>query len=109
MKNSIEAMPQGGKLNIRVENESASYVTIVFEDTGVGISKERLASLGEPFFTTKEKGTGLGLMVTYKIIEDHGGEIQIDSELNQGTRTKIRLPKSFSKSVHEMLVGRDDS
>ncbi|MFD1707369.1 ATP-binding protein [Siminovitchia sediminis] len=58
----------------------------------MGIPEERIKRLGEPFFTTKEKGTGLGLMISYRIIKDHGGDLEIDSKLKEGTTIRIFLP-----------------
>ncbi|MNG35880.1 Sporulation kinase E [compost metagenome] len=61
-------------------------------DQGCGIAPERLPKLGEPFYSTKEKGTGLGLMVCYRIIEAHGGFMKINSKLEEGTVVEITLP-----------------
>ncbi|TWL90175.1 Sporulation kinase E [Bacillus licheniformis] len=80
-----------GFITIRSYFEKDS-VFITFEDQGKGISKEVLEKLGEPFYTTKEKGTGLGLMVTFKIIENHGGSIHFESEEGKGTIVKLKLP-----------------
>lgn len=91
VKNSIEAMPNGGDLQIRVK-KLAKTVTIEFIDQGIGIPKEKLQCLGEPFYSTKEHGNGLGLMVCFKIIKDHKGLIQVASEENIGTTFKIELP-----------------
>jgi len=93
LKNAIEAMPRGGKVMIQTltrENSQTLLVSVL--DHGVGIPQERLAKLGEPFFTTKEKGTGLGLMVSYRIIEAHQGRLHIQSELNKGTTVTLELP-----------------
>lgn len=92
LKNAIEAMEDAeGFITIRSYFEKDS-VFITFEDQGKGISKEVLEKLGEPFYTTKEKGTGLGLMVTFKIIENHGGSIHFESEEGKGTIVKLKLP-----------------
>ncbi|MFT0802556.1 PAS domain-containing protein [Bacillus swezeyi] len=92
LKNAIEAMEDAeGVISIRSYKEQDS-VFIIFEDQGKGISKEVLDKLGEPFYTTKEKGTGLGLMVTFKIIENHGGNIHFESEEGKGTKVKLKLP-----------------
>ncbi|WFA06187.1 ATP-binding protein [Bacillus sp. HSf4] len=92
LKNAIEAMEDvQGVISIRSYREKDS-VFIIFEDQGKGISKEVLEKLGEPFYTTKEKGTGLGLMVTFKIIENHGGSIRFESEEGKGTKVKLKLP-----------------
>jgi len=92
VKNAIEAMPNGGKLTVRTENLPNGFVSLQILDQGVGISKERIARLGEPFFSNKEKGTGLGLMVSFKIIENHKGTIEFKSEPDEGTTVEIRLP-----------------
>ncbi len=91
IKNAIEVMPKGGHLYVSTwyDNDSVSFS---FTDEGKGIPKERLKRLGEPFYTTKEKGTGLGLMVTRKIIEEHGGELSFSSEVNKGTTVTVSLP-----------------
>jgi two-component system NtrC family sensor kinase len=92
--NSIQAMPNGGKLSIRVRSDDAKYVKADVEDTGCGIPKENLDRIFEPFFTTKEvgKGTGLGLSVIYGVVEKIGGQIKVDSELGQWTKFSVYLP-----------------
>lgn len=91
IKNAIDAMPDGGEIivNAEIKNE---YVYISIIDTGVGIPPEKLTKIGEPFFTTKKKGNGLGLMVSFHIIESHGGKIHVKSELHKGTTFTIELP-----------------
>ncbi|MEC0368936.1 PAS domain S-box protein [Paenibacillus chibensis] len=91
LKNAIEAMPRGGDIRIQASVLQGS-VRIRFIDQGEGISEKQFPRLGEPFYTTKEKGTGLGLMMCYKIIGDHKGEISIDSALSKGTTFDIMLP-----------------
>lgn len=91
IKNGIEAMPNGGELHVKTiihENN----VQISIRDTGVGIPKEKLKQLGEPFYTTKKNGNGLGLMVSFKIIENHNGKVFVESEPNKGTTFNILLP-----------------
>ncbi|EXX87140.1 histidine kinase [Paenibacillus darwinianus] len=92
LQNAIEAMPEGGTIFIEVENTAAGTILIRFLDQGGGIPKERLPKLGEPFYTTKEKGTGLGLMMCFRIIEAHGGHLLFDSQPGRGTSVEIRLP-----------------
>ena len=92
LKNGIESMPKGGKLLIKTENVHDHKIRILFVDEGVGISKEALARLGEPFYTTKEKGTGLGLMICYQIIENLQGTLRFTSEFGLGTTVEIVLP-----------------
>ncbi|MFE8700680.1 MASE3 domain-containing protein [Cytobacillus sp. FJAT-54145] len=91
VKNAIEAMPNGGSLKIIVENQN-DQIVIQIKDSGVGVPKDILPRLGEPFYTLKEKGTGLGLMVSYRIIESHQGTIAFESEEHVGTTVKITLP-----------------
>jgi two-component system NtrC family sensor kinase len=92
--NSIQAMPNGGKLSIRVRSDDAKYLRADVEDTGCGIPKENLDRIFEPFFTTKEvgKGTGLGLSVIYGVVEKIGGQIKVDSELGRWTKFSVYLP-----------------
>lgn len=93
MKNAIEAMSEGGTLRIHAElNVAGDQILVRFVDQGCGIAPERLPKLGEPFYSTKEKGTGLGLMVCYRIIEAHGGFMKIHSKLEEGTIVEITLP-----------------
>lgn len=91
VKNGIEAMPNGGDLRVFTKIHE-DQVEISFQDTGVGIPEEKLKKIGEPFYTTKENGNGLGLMVSFKIIESHNGNIYIESEVNKGTTFNIVLP-----------------
>ncbi|MFJ8268654.1 PAS domain S-box protein [Peribacillus asahii] len=93
IKNSIEAMPNGGSMNIQTIKEGPN-VLISIIDNGVGINEERLRKLGEPFFSNKEKGTGLGLMLCFRIINQHKGSITFKSKENQGTTVEVRLPLS---------------
>ncbi|MFE1629589.1 ATP-binding protein [Brevibacillus reuszeri] len=91
IKNAIEAMPQGGKVNIQLD-KGEELAFIRFIDQGIGIPKHVLEKLGQPFYTTKENGTGLGFMVSKKIIENHQGNIQIFTEEHRGTTIEISLP-----------------
>ncbi|MFE8699460.1 PAS domain S-box protein [Cytobacillus sp. FJAT-54145] len=91
VKNGIEAMPDGGEIRVRTM-VSDGQVQISIQDTGVGIPPDKLKKIGEPFYTTKKNGNGLGLMVSFKIIESHSGKVYIESELNKGTTFNIVLP-----------------
>ena len=84
-------MPDGGDLTVRTEIQDDNVI-ISIKDTGVGIPPETLKKIGEPFYTTKKNGNGLGLMVSFKIIESHNGKVYIESEQNKGTTFKIMLP-----------------
>lgn len=91
MKNGIEAMPKGGSLRVSARREG-TFVLIVITDEGEGISPDQIRQIGLPFYSTKEKGTGLGLMVTCRIIDAMNGTIHFESELGKGTRVIIYLP-----------------
>jgi len=93
MLNAQQAMPQGGHLEIRTWAEDDA-VAIVFSDEGVGIPPENKSRIFDPFFTTKEpgQGTGLGLSVSYGIVKRHGGRIDVESRVNQGSTFTMRLP-----------------
>jgi two-component system sporulation sensor kinase B len=91
IKNSIEAMPNGGELSL-VTLVSKLDIIIEISDNGVGMSKEQINRFGEPYYSTKEKGTGLGSMVVVKTIETMNGKIKINSVLNKGTTVRITLP-----------------
>ncbi len=93
LKNAMEAMPNGGEVFIQVKFVD-DKVLILFVDHGCGIPAESLPKIGQAFFTTKEKGTGLGLMISYSIIDSHGGLLRIESRDNEGTTVEILLPIS---------------
>lgn len=92
IKNAIEAMPEGGRIEIRVKVIEKLKMSVSIQDEGDGIADENILNLGEPFFTTKTDGTGLGLMVTNQIIKDHLGEFNINSVLGKGTKVEVMLP-----------------
>jgi two-component system, sporulation sensor kinase E len=100
IKNAIESMPEGGDITINVTRND-KMVEIKIIDEGCGIPHELLSKLGQPFFTTKEKGTGLGLMVCYSIIESHQGSLVIDSIKRIGTTVNVKLP--LSQRVHQTI------
>lgn len=92
IKNSIEALPEGGLIDVTTK-ESQHAIEISVKDNGVGIPKDKLESLGQPFYSTKEEGTGLGLMVSFNIIQSHQGAIKVESVNGEGTTFTITLPK----------------
>ncbi|GLH62460.1 HAMP domain-containing sensor histidine kinase [Parageobacillus sp. G301] len=93
IKNSIEAMPNGGTLTIS-SFLHGNHVIITIKDTGVGMTTEQMNRFGEPYFSTKEKGTGLGTMVAVKMIQTMQGTLHIQSEVNKGTTLTITFPKA---------------
>ena len=100
MKNALEAMKDGGELAIEIVHDDTS-VSVSFRDSGSGMSDEALARLFEPFRTTKRKGTGLGLMISRRIVAAHGGEIAVSSKEGTGTTFTVRLPR-IEKRVREL-------
>lgn len=92
VKNAVEALPNGGQIDISVKRLREPKIKIEVADNGVGIPEERIKKMGEPFYTTKEKGTGLGLTVCARIIKRHNGELYFESELGKGTKVHIILP-----------------
>jgi len=89
--NAVQAMPEGGVLSVRTRKDGADVVIWV-ADTGAGIPEEAMPNLFQPFFTTKEKGIGLGLSVTRSLVEGHRGTINVESHVGQGTTFTVRLP-----------------
>ncbi len=92
LKNSIEAMERGGTIHLKIVRKQASAVEIVIRDEGTGIPDDKIANLGQPFYTTKDKGTGLGLMISYNIIRNHQGHVSVQSSADEGTIFTITLP-----------------
>ncbi|EJV58271.1 two-component sensor histidine kinase [Bacillus mycoides] len=92
IKNGIESMPEGGDIQIHAYEKVGENLCISVEDQGFGIENEKIKKIGKAFYTTKENGTGLGLMITYKIIEEHQGSIVIQSSMGVGTKVEIYLP-----------------
>ncbi len=123
--NAKDAMKDGGELNITLENieikefhgeilSPGKYVKITFEDNGEGIDKEILPNIFNPFFTTKEKGSGLGLATSYSIIKNHDGYIEVFSEKGKGTSFFIYLPavekeKISKHEIKEETISSDPS
>lgn len=91
--NAIQAMSAGGKLKVMATADfSKKEVLVTIKDTGVGISKENLTKIFDPFYTTKEDGVGLGLSLCHQIITDHNGQMQVESKINKGTVIKLSFP-----------------
>jgi len=111
--NADHAMPKGGTITISSENavvaepsplplKPGNYVKISVRDHGVGISRDHLSMIFDPYFTTKEQGSGLGLATSYAIIKQHGGHIFAESEKGKGTTFTIYLPASLSEEATKL-------
>ncbi len=89
--NAMQAMPEGGKIHVAIQSTD-NTVKIFFEDEGEGIPQDLMEKIWDPFFTTKAKGTGLGLGIVKNIIESHSGSVQISARPDAGARVKVELP-----------------
>ena len=92
LKNALEALRDGGSIDISLSSDDNDVITTVRDD-GQGMTPEQVAHLFEPYRTSKEHGTGLGLMISSRIVRDHGGSISVESEPGEGTAFTIRLPR----------------
>nr|WP_246427985.1 HAMP domain-containing sensor histidine kinase [Paenibacillus phyllosphaerae] len=99
LKNAMEAMPEGGEIEVQVKHAGPDKVSIAIIDQGTGIPSEMIPKLGDPFFTGKETGTGLGLMVSQRIIHSHHGMLDIQSEVDVGTVVTITLPLREERGI----------
>ncbi|WP_100406842.1 PAS domain S-box protein [Bacillus solitudinis] len=104
IRNALDAVGPNGVVIIRLFKYTDNQISIQVEDNGCGMTKERVERLGEPFYSTKEKGTGLGLMVCYKILEHHCGLIKVNSQLGKGTKMEVILPSYEGKPRKEALL-----
>ncbi|MBD3291185.1 response regulator [candidate division KSB1 bacterium] len=116
--NAIQAMPDGGSMRISAENvylsESDSiplpageHVKISVVDQGIGIKDEHLDKIFDPYFTTKQMGSGLGLATTYSVVKKHGGHINVDSELGRGSTFTIYLPAAEADTTQEYMPEKE--
>lgn len=101
--NALDAMKKEGKLDISIKHINGN-IFIRFKDTGSGINEENISKIFEPFFSTKTKGTGLGLVTSKMIIEAHGGNIEIESAVNKGTSVVIKLPINQHRKVAGLAI-----
>lgn len=104
IKNAIQAMTKGGVLTLET-GQSTEAVWLSVRDTGGGIPQDQLNRIFEPFFTTKKKGSGLGLMIVQRIVRDHGGRIELESRVNEGTTFRVWLPLH---ERHPRLLGQGE-
>ena len=98
--NAVDAMPSGGEINIATR-DLGDAVMCTIADTGVGMDQEILERIFDPFFTTKGQGTGIGLSVSYAIVENHGGTLTVDSIPGEGTTFTMVLPVKSESSSHD--------
>gem|GEM_PF-1147283 len=99
--NAVEAMPQGGEISILTEIVSGNWIKVIFKDTGIGIEESNLKDIFNPFFTTKEEGTGLGLPIVHRIIEEHEGIIKASSTVGEGTQFEILFPIYEKRNIYD--------
>ena len=92
--NACQAMPDGGTLSIAAAPTSRGRVEIDVEDTGVGIPPENLSRIFDLYFTTKEKGSGIGLSMVYRIVQLHDGEVEVQSTPGHGTTFRLIFPQA---------------
>jgi signal transduction histidine kinase len=92
--NACQAMPEGGTLRITCRPTSRARVEIDVEDTGVGIAPENLQKIFDLYFTTKEKGSGIGLSMVYRTVQLHDGAVEVQSTPGRGTRFRLVLPQA---------------
>ncbi len=103
--NAVDAMPSGGDLRLETMlSDDGEWVLVRFHDTGPGMLPEEIANLFEPFYTTKSDGTGLGLAISYGIIERHGGEIQVTSQVGEGATFVVKLPVRQAGTQNRMAL-----
>ena len=91
--NGMQAMPRGGAIDVTIEADDR-FLWVYIEDEGEGVSESVMEKIWDPFFTTKEKGTGLGLGIVRNIIEGHDGMIRIDNRSEKGARVSVKFPLS---------------
>lgn len=106
IKNAFQAMRKGGLLHIRSWRDD-NFVSIAFTDTGGGLSGENMSKLFRPYFTTKSSGSGLGLLIVRRIVREHGGEIEIESNEGKGVRVTIHLP--YGEKRTRLLSDRNEA
>jgi signal transduction histidine kinase len=92
--NACHAMPNGGTLRIQCATARGRRVSISFSDTGVGIKPEHLPRIFDLYFTTKEKGSGIGLSMVYRTVQMHDGDIEVESTPGAGTTFRVLLPQA---------------
>jgi signal transduction histidine kinase len=105
IKNAMQAMTKGGTLTVQTGSRP-DEVWVSIADTGGGIPQEKINRIFEPFYTTKQKGTGLGLMIVQRVVRDHGGRIELESNVGKGTVFRVWLP--LRERTPRLLEARHD-
>jgi len=108
LQNALHSMPKGGRLEVITTWDGKDWVTVEIRDTGIGIPPDVLKEMFNPFFTTRPDGTGLGLAITRKIVNDHGGRIQVESQVGMGTAFRFTLPLRFEFDEVKQTRRKDD-
>ncbi|KAB2331140.1 PAS domain S-box protein [Cytobacillus depressus] len=103
IKNAIEASANKGKITVYLCSKENDSVCVTVKDDGCGIPEKRLEKIGEPFYSSKEKGTGLGLTVSYKIVQSHNGSMIFNSKINEGTEVVMKFPAAIEKKLEQAL------
>jgi signal transduction histidine kinase len=107
-RNAIDAMPNGGTITIRSKRDG-NTVVFSFSDTGQGMSRETLAKIWSPLFTTKAKGMGFGLPICKRFVEGHGGKISVESQADKGSTFTVVLPIEPNEEGPESWVNLSES
>jgi signal transduction histidine kinase len=104
--NAVQSMPDGGTIEVTSE-QSGQRIAITVSDNGPGITEEVMSKMFVPFFTTRKQGSGLGMAVTRSIVENHGGTIEVSSEVGKGTTVRIAIPlvRSTQEAEHRARYG----
>jgi signal transduction histidine kinase len=92
IKNSVEATDKGGQIRVKTEEVADGDVAVYIIDNGEGIPENIMNKIFEPYFTTRRSGTGLGLVIVYKILKELGGDLTINSKVDEGTVVRVKLP-----------------
>lgn len=108
IRNAVDAMDSGGSLSIST-HEKGNTVTVVFTDTGTGMTPEELSRVFAPYYTTKADGSGLGMLITQRIMNAHGGTVKLDSTPGKGTTVYLTFPRHYSTERHSLPPPSDIS